>query len=112
MFRFVPTTAIPSKRVLPKDFSPPTTPNKRDRPVGKGGAAPKGHHSKDIELSVFDILNIFRRRWFLSRDHLLTNVISAQKDESGNISWAEFTPPYHSHLVKCAVALVPHPVPR
>ncbi len=22
----------------------------------------------------------------------------------------EFTPPFHSHLVKCAVALVPHPV--
>jgi predicted RNA-binding Zn-ribbon protein involved in translation (DUF1610 family) len=64
----------------------------------------------DAELSVFDIHNIFRRRWFLSRAHLLTNVISAQKDEDGNISWVEFAPPYHSHLVKCAVALVPHPV--
>jgi predicted RNA-binding Zn-ribbon protein involved in translation (DUF1610 family) len=43
----------------------------------------------------------------------LTNVISAQisqKDKDGNISWVEFTPQYHSHLVKCAVALVPHPV--
>ena len=61
-------------------------------------------------LSVFDIHNIFRRRWFLSRANLLTNVISAQKDEDGNISWVEFTPQYHSHLVKCAVALVPRPV--
>jgi hypothetical protein len=61
---------------------------------------------------VFDIHNIFRHRWFLSRDHLLTNVISAQKAEDGNISWVEFTPQYHSHLVKCAVAPVPHPVAK
>jgi hypothetical protein len=63
-----------------------------------------------VELSVFDILNIFRRRWFLSRANLLANAISAQKAEDGKISWVEFTPPFHSHLVKCAVALVPHPV--
>jgi hypothetical protein len=65
---------------------------------------------KDDDLSVFDILNIFQRRWFLSRSHLLANAISAQKDEAGNFSWVEFSPQYHSHLVKCAVALVPHPV--
>ena len=40
----------------------------------------------------------------------MTNVISAQKAEDGNFSWVEFAPPYHSHLVKCTVALVPHPV--
>ena len=40
----------------------------------------------------------------------MANVISSQKDEDGNISWVEFTPQYHSHLVKCAVVLVPHPV--
>jgi predicted RNA-binding Zn-ribbon protein involved in translation (DUF1610 family) len=70
--------------------------------------------SKVVKLSVFDILNIFRRRWFLSRTALLTHVISAQKAEDGNISWVEFDPPFHSHLVKCAVALVPRlgcPVP-
>ncbi|KAI0255313.1 hypothetical protein BJV78DRAFT_1279489 [Lactifluus subvellereus] len=81
-----------------------------DRPALKGEAKPKRSHPEDSELSVFDILNIFRRRWFLSRAHLLTNVISAQKAEDGNISWVEFTPQYHSHLVKCAIALVPHPV--
>jgi predicted RNA-binding Zn-ribbon protein involved in translation (DUF1610 family) len=78
----------------------------------KRGSKPKESHPGDVELSVFDILNIFRRRWFLSRSHLLTNVISAQKTEDGNISWVEFTPQYHSHLVKCAVALVPHPVSK
>src|SRR6267142_2275018 len=32
--------------------------------------------------SVFDILNVFRRRWFLHRDHLLANILSAQKDDA------------------------------
>jgi hypothetical protein len=59
---------------------------------------------------VFDILNIFCHCWFLSWTNLLANAISAQKAKVGNISWVEFTPPFHSHLVKCAVALVPHPV--
>jgi len=38
----------------------------------------------------------------------VTQVISAQKAEDGKLSWVEFPPPFHSHLVKCAVALVPH----
>ncbi|KAI0281900.1 hypothetical protein BC826DRAFT_1067393 [Russula brevipes] len=76
----------------------------------KGGSGPRRASPGDVELLVFDIHNIFCHRWFLSRTNLLTNVISAQKDEDGNISWVEFTPLYHSHLVKCTVALVPHPV--
>jgi hypothetical protein len=96
-------------------FSPfsedtPRAPTPPQKP--KGGSKPKGASPGDVELLVFDIHNIFRRRWFLSRDHLLTNVISAQKAEDGNISWVEFTPQYHSHLVKYAVALVPHPVAK
>jgi len=77
-------------------ISPPRNPKKGVKPKK---SSPKG-----------DTLDIFRRRWFLSRTHLLANVISAQKAEDGNISWVEFTPQYHSHLVECAVALVPHPV--
>jgi len=91
-------------------YTPPSISSGSDQPTVKGGAKPKRSTSENAELSVFDILNIFRRRWFLSRTCLLANTISAQKDEDGNISWVEFTPPYHSHLVKCAVALVPHPV--
>jgi predicted RNA-binding Zn-ribbon protein involved in translation (DUF1610 family) len=94
----------PSSEDTPRAPTPPQKP--------KGGSKPKRALPGDVELSVFDIHNIFRRRWFLSRDHLLTNVISAQKAEDGNISWVEFTPQYHSHLVKCAVALVPHPVAK
>ena len=78
-----------------------------DPPKRTGGHKPKNKLSEPVELSVFDILNTFRRRWFLSRANLLTNVISAQKAEDGNLSWVEFTPQFHSHLVKCAVALVP-----
>ncbi|KAH9011413.1 hypothetical protein EDB83DRAFT_2322196 [Lactarius deliciosus] len=73
--------------------------------------SPLGAPPEDVELSVFDILNIFRRCWFLSRAHLLANAISAQKAEDGKIAWVEFAPSFHSHLVKCAVALVPRPVP-
>ena len=79
-------------------------------PPQMGRDKPKKPSHVKSELSEFDILNIFHRRWFLSKDHLLTNVISAQKAEDGNISRVEFSPQYHSHLVKCAVALVPHPV--
>jgi hypothetical protein len=89
---------------------PPVIPGSTDRAAGEGGAKLKRSPPGKVELSVFDILNIFRRRWFLSRTDLLTHVISAQKAEDGNISWVEFTPQYHSHLVKCAIALVPHPV--
>jgi len=73
----------------------------------KKGVKPKRSTPKGDDLSI---LNTFRHRWFLSRTHLLANVISAQKAEDGNISWVEFTPQYHSHLVNCAIALVPHPV--
>jgi hypothetical protein len=62
------------------------------------------------ELSVFDIHNIFHCPWFLSWDHLMANTISAQKAKDGKIFWVEFAPQFHTHLVKCTVALVPHPL--
>ncbi|KAH9075640.1 hypothetical protein EDB83DRAFT_2515324 [Lactarius deliciosus] len=96
--------------VIPLSSGPPLTSSSSDRPAVKGRAKSNQSHPVDVDLSVFDILNIFRRRWFLSRANLLANAISAQKAEDGNISWVEFSPPFHSHLVKCAVALVPHPL--
>ena len=101
---------------VPMDIAPdgplpaPGVVGKSGKP-GNRGPAPA---SKDDSLSVFDVLNIFRRWWFLSRAALLEYCLSAQKAEDGSISWVEFSPPFHSHLVKCAVALVPHhacPVP-
>lgn len=76
----------------------------------KGGSKPKWASLRDIELLMFDILSIFHCCWFLFRANLVANAISAQKVENGNISWVEFSPPHHSHLVKCTVVLVPHPV--
>ena len=90
---------IEGNRVAVTPSPPPTREAKPRKPIPEA-----------IDLSVFDILNIFRRRWFLSRANLLANTISAQKAKDGNISWVEFTPQFHSHLVKCAVALVPRPV--
>jgi hypothetical protein len=104
-----------------EDIPPPLPPSPGDilmalppPVIPKGGDKTSRTISKVVELSVFDVLNIFRRRWFLSRTALLAHVISAQKAEDGDISWVEFNPPFHSHLVKCAVALVPRlgcPVP-
>ncbi|KAH9974343.1 hypothetical protein BGW80DRAFT_1458406 [Lactifluus volemus] len=81
-----------------------TTPRAKGKPLTRRAL------SAADELSVFDIHNIFRRRWFLSRDHLVANVISAQKAEDGKVFWVEFAPQFHAHLVKCAVALVPRPL--
>jgi predicted RNA-binding Zn-ribbon protein involved in translation (DUF1610 family) len=103
-------SSLASQQAIPSTSSPPLTSSSPDRPAVKGGASVKWTHPGGVDLSVFDILNIFRRRWFLSRTNLMANVVSAQKAEDGNISWVEFTPPFHSHLIKCAVALVPHPV--
>ena len=85
-----------------------------DPPPQMVGHKPKEANPEPVNLSVFNILNIFCCRWFLSRANLLASVISAQKAEDRNISWVEFTPQFHSHLVKCAIMLVPClcPVPK
>jgi hypothetical protein len=62
--------------------------------------------TEHAELSIFDILNIFRHHWFLSVSHLQVQALSAQKANNGKIFWVKFTPQFHTHLVKCAVALV------
>ena len=43
-------------------------------------------------------------------DHL--RALSAQKAEDRRISWVKFTPQYHTHLVKCTIVLVPHPIQK
>jgi hypothetical protein len=43
-------------------------------------------------------------------DHLRANALLAQKAKSRKIFWVKFTPQFHSHLVKCTVALVPYPL--
>jgi hypothetical protein len=57
--------------------------------------------------SIFDVLNMFRHWWFLNRDHLLANILSAQKDNDSKIFWVDFPPAFHMHLVEWAIALLP-----
>jgi hypothetical protein len=63
--------------------------------------------TEHMELSVFDILNTFQCHWFLSAGHLWAQALLAQKANNRKIFWVEFSPQFHAHLVKCAVALVP-----
>jgi len=69
--------------------------------------APGPHNSLEDGPSVFDVLNVFKCWWFLNRDHLLANILSAQKDNAGNIIWVDFLPPFHMHLMQWALALLP-----
>jgi hypothetical protein len=79
-------------------------------PRAKGKTLTQWARSAADKLSVFDIHNIFCCHWFLSQDHLVANVTSAQKAEDGKIFWVEFSPQFHTHLVKCTVVLIPRPV--
>jgi len=113
----VTVTYLSRKR--PRLSSPPLSVNPPEAPLLPTAPPPQTERrkpkealSEPVDLSVFDILNIFRRRWFLSRANLLANIISAQKAEDGQISWVEFAPQFHSHLVKCALALVPRLVSK
>jgi hypothetical protein len=68
--------------------------------------------SESMDLSMFDILNTFHHHWFLLGDHLRAQALSAQKAKDGKKFWVEFSPQFHAHLVKCAVALVPCPLSK
>jgi hypothetical protein len=57
--------------------------------------------------SVFQVLNTFRHCWFLNRDHLIANVLAAQKDKCSRIYWVDFQPGFHTHLIHQAIALLP-----
>src|SRR5579863_4812495 len=98
----------PSKVVPPHPMSPPVAPPAKRQ---KSGTLPRVPlvvpPSGSPEPSVFDVLNVFRRRWFLHRDHLIANLLSATKDEAGKLDWIDFQPPFHTHLVRKAVSLLP-----
>jgi hypothetical protein len=73
------------------------------------GTTPRALSVAD-NLSVFDIYNIFHHCWFLLQDHLVANVILAQKAKDRKIFWVKFTPQFYAHLVKYTVALIPCPL--
>ena len=97
----------PSKVVPPHPMSPPAAPPAKRQKSGTPRAPSVDPPSGSPEPSVFDVLNVFRRRWFLHRDHLIANVLSATKDDSGRLDWVDFQPSFHTHLVHKAVSLLP-----
>ena len=64
---------------------------------------------RDSDLSCVEILGRYQNRLFISREKLLEHVTLAQKDPKGKISWVEFDAPFHSHLIKIALALFNKP---
>src|SRR5579863_6889791 len=103
-----PSQAVPpSKVVPPHPMSPPAAPPAKRQKIGTPRAPATDPPSGSPKPSVFDVLNVFRRRWFLHRDHLIANLLSATKDEAGKLDWIDFQPPFHTHLVRKAVSLLP-----
>jgi len=90
-----------SKAVPPHSLSPPAAPPAKRQWSGAPEAPPVAPLSGSQEPSIFDVLIIFRRRWFLNRDHLIANILSATKDDAGRLDWIDFLPPF----VKAAAGL-------
>ena len=90
----------PSKRAKKGIFSPPAPvpPSDPSPPGSQPVVGPDGA----LKPSVFNVLNIFRSQWFLNQDHLIANVLSAQKSDEGCYVWVDFQPPFHTHLVQRA----------
>jgi cytochrome c5 len=67
--------------------------------------------AKDVlDLSCFELLSRLRSRLFLSRAKVVSSVTASTKDETGKISWVEFEPDYHSHLIKIALNAIGSPL--
>jgi len=95
------------KPIPPHPLSPSAAPPAKRQKSGTPRAPFVDPPSGSPEPSVFDVLNIFRRRWFLHQDHLIANVLSATKDDAGLLDWIDFQPPFHSHLIRKAMSLLP-----
>src|SRR6267142_1457278 len=93
LLAFIP----PSSLCLHDVFPPPvfSLPNKKVKltPPSPPAPGPTCPPSKEVEEgnspSGFEVLNVFRQQWFLNRVHLITNILSAQKDESRHLMWVE-----------------------
>jgi len=106
----------PSPYRMPATAAPSVTPSLPCAPVSdhaRGWAQPSIAQEDTLasiatDYSVFDVLNLFCACWFINCDHILSLVVFAQKaDDGNNISWVEFAPQSHSHLVRQAITLAP-----
>ena len=46
----------------------------------------------------------------ITHSHIIAQTTMAQKDQTGNFSWVEFKPEFHTHLVKWAFSLLSKPI--
>jgi len=81
---------MPAEKLCQLITSPSPLPLRKVRkpppPLPVAGTVPSVPlETPDNGPSVFQVLNIFRHRWFLNRDHLIANILSAQKDKSDRI---------------------------
>jgi hypothetical protein len=72
----LPPAAPLLKQVKPGILSPPIT----------GDPVPKPPKAKDDGPSDPAIMAIFCKQWFLNRDHLIANVLLAQKSDAGHFT--------------------------
>ena len=62
--------------------------------------------------SVFNVLNLFRARWFLNHKHLMSLILAAVKGGDNNdIMWIDLLPSAHTHLPHQAKVLAPPSYP-
>jgi hypothetical protein len=95
------SSLLGSKRPHSPSSSPPKAPWAPPVPLSVDNA-------KDgSEYSVFNIQNIFHHRWFINCDHLITNVLSATRDNEGRFTWVDFLPQFHTSLIKRMCTLLP-----
>ena len=91
----------------PSKWAKKTPPSPPAPPPPPASSPPTLEPGDGKEPSVFDVLNIFCSHWFLNRDHLITDVLSAQKAEDGRYTWVDFLPPFYTHLIQQAWTLLP-----
>jgi hypothetical protein len=60
----------------------------------------------EVDMSVFDMLNVLRRRLLVTREELVKQVSMVSKDAEGLVDWVVLHPEFHSTLAKCALFLV------
>ena len=72
-------------------------------------SAPPAPAAKCSPPSAEDLcLKTFCACWFLNKDWLVSFIVSAQHlKPDAPITWVEFVPKGHTHLVRCALKLVP-----
>ena len=83
-----------------KTSEQPSAPAENSDPTGSAPAKAQNSLVLEDDPSVFDLLNAFRCRLYVSCDALIVHVHAATKDVDGNIDWLNLKSSYHPEIVK------------